>query len=60
MPIYLAEARKESWVEQAGLVEMLFVGAVLETGGGGKEVVARMMVDEEKVISSINQYNQKR
>ena len=50
-PIELAKAGKETWVEQAGVVEKLSVGAVLEAGGGGEEVVARIMVDEEKVIS---------
>ena len=50
-PIDLAKAGKETWVEQAGVVEKLSVGAVLEAGGGGEEVVARIMVDEEKVIS---------
>ena len=42
-PIDLGQAGKEGWVEQAGVVEKLSVGAVLEAGGGGEEVVARWM-----------------
>ena len=52
-PIDLGQAGKEGWVEQAGVVEKLSVGAVLEAGGGGEEVVARRMVDEDKVIESV-------
>jgi len=40
------------------VVEKLSVGAVLEAGGGGEEVVARMMVDHDKVdIETKYQWN---
>ena len=48
-PVELSEVGRVDWVEQAGLVEKLSVGAVLEAGGGGEEVVARTMVDQDKV-----------
>ena len=48
-PVEISEAGRENWVEQAGVVEKLSVGAVLEAGGGGEEVVARLMVDADKV-----------
>ena len=52
-PVDLSQAGKEGWVDQAGVVEKLSVGAVLEAGGGGEEVVARRMVDEDKVIKCV-------
>ena len=52
-PVEISEAGREDWVEQAGVVEKLSVGAVLEAGGGGEEVVARMMVDHDKVDTEI-------
>ena len=50
-PLDLKEAGGESWHTQASGLESLSVGAVLEAGGGGEEVVARMMVDEDKVLN---------
>ena len=52
-PVEISEAGRENWVEQAGVVEKLSVGAVLEAGGGGEEVVARLMVDADKVLRLI-------
>ena len=52
-PVEISEAGRENWVEQAGVVEKLSVGAVLEAGGGGEEVVARLMVDADKVLCFI-------
>ena len=52
-PVEISEAGRENWVEQAGVVEKLSVGAVLEAGGGGEEVVARLMVDADKVLRFI-------
>ena len=36
-------------MEQAGLVEKLSVGAVLQSGSGETEIVSRLMVDMDKV-----------
>lgn len=48
-PLDLETAGSEQWVEQAGLIERLSVGAVLQTGSGETEIVARLLVDEDKV-----------
>ena len=54
-PLEVGTAGSEEWVEQAGLIERLSVGAVLQTGSGETEVVARLLVDKDKVKVLIQQ-----
>ena len=48
-PLELEHAGGEQWMEQAGLVERLSVGAVLQSGSGETEIVSRLMVDMDKL-----------
>ena len=42
-PLFLPEAGTEPWDAQAGTVERLSVCAVLQSGAGGTEQVARLL-----------------
>ena len=48
-PLSLEKAGQEAWAEQAGTVERLSVGAVLQSGSGETELVAQLLADKDKV-----------
>ena len=50
-PLSVEEAGAEAWVAQAGAVERLSVGAVLQSAGGETEAVARLLADTEDKVS---------
>ena len=51
-PLRLEGAGEEDWVEQAGTIQRLSVGAVLQSGAGQTEIVAQLLTDK---VSSINE-----
>ena len=54
-PLCLQEAGTEPWDAQAGTVERLSVCAVLQSGAGGTEQVARLLADEDRVTVVVQQ-----
>ena len=48
-PLSLERAGEEAWVEQAGTIQRLSVGAVLQSGSGETELVAQLLSDRDKV-----------
>jgi len=48
-PLEIEEAGCEKWIRQAGIIERLSVGAVLQTNSGETEIVARLLADKDKV-----------
>ena len=54
-PLGLQEAGTEPWDTQASTIERLSVCAVLQSGAGGTEQVARLLADEDRVTVVVQQ-----